>query len=256
MGRVPVIGTVFSACAGVLRFWGCALLCILVHLVLDGGVGLYQLLHQTEVVYDGNFGSAPKVPSETYYAVAQSASNGLIPSVAIFCREMGSQKRFALNTGADTLKAMKARENEMLGLVSKTTDHETQLYNQEVMENAERVETSHLVQGLVIKVLLGHAPMLWLQACFFDLAYDSLELEGKIKLLISMVLSTVVSVTRCYTFSARASKTFMLILLPTLFLIVWAVVKVYAAMFMCESHVWNLTTGCVDLSKQQATTAA
>lgn len=246
--RVPVIGPFFAFCAGVFRFWGSALLCILVHLALDGGIGIYHLLHQAEFEYTGNFGSAPKVPSETYYAVARSASTGLIPSVALLCREMASQKRFALNTGADTLKAMQARQNEMLGLVTAVSDTETQLYNQEVMEKAEREETSQLVQGLILKVLLGHAPMLWLQACFFQVAYDKLELEAKIKLLLSMVLSTIVSLTRCYTFSARASHTFLFVLLPTLFLILWAVVKVYAAI-SCESHVWNLTTGCADMSK-------
>jgi len=258
-GKIPFFGIVLVGVLEIFKFWGLAMVFILIHISLDGGFGICHMITATELVYDGEYGSGPRVTSQMFFSVAENSDTALLPSVAMFCREMANQKRFVFNEDADTLKAMQARENEMLGLVVHEQKSALTLFKADVYEQVEKAEFQHFVHGLVIKVLFGNAAMLWLQASFFGLSYELLGLEAKIKLVLSMTLSMVVALTRCWIFSARAGKMVYLVLGPCVLLIFWAVVKVIAAIFSCEDHIWNLTTGCVHVSRkwvQEASTVS
>lgn len=245
--EVPVVGHFIVHWLEIFRFWGFSMCFILVHVFLEGGLGISRMMSTTLLVYEGENCGAPVMTSEMYFSIADSACTSLLPSVVMFSREMGRLKRFVFNKDADTLKAMKACEKKELGMGTQGSKTETALFNQEVMENAEKMELFQVLQGMVFNVMCGHAASLWLQASFFSLSYKWLGLESKIKLVLSMILSTIVALVRCWNFCTDAGVIVLLAALPTLLLVLWAAAKVCAALFICEDHIWNLTTGCVHL---------
>eukprot|EP00438_Fugacium_kawagutii_P026091 Skav226882 [mRNA] locus=scaffold1187:366846:367424:+ [translate_table: standard] len=117
------------------------------------------------------------------------------------------------------------------------------------------------------KVVLENVPQLLLQSTFFALVFDELTPLGRAKVLFSILLGLasasqkILEATRvlvraidgtkdeCFSEDAclawclthTTSACFMLALVA----ILWTVVKLYFV-FHCETHLWNLGSGCVE----------
>lgn len=109
----------------------------------------------------------------------------------------------------------------------------------------------------ISKVFLENVVQLWLQASFFGLIFDRLHHVGKVKLLISMALGLISCLAKILPMAVgllcalRAGSIGwaqgMAILLGQMIAIcciAWTAMKLYKS-FHCETHIWNLTTGCV-----------
>jgi len=105
---------------------------------------------------------------------------------------------------------------------------------------------------LITRVLLENCCQLWLQASLYCLLFDSFSNSGRIKQLFSLALGLFTATTKSLEFIPRAfdlETPYLKFLLigPALSLVVvaWAALKLVFAHY-CESHEWNLTSGCVD----------
>lgn len=92
-GKIPFFGIVLVGVLEIFKFWGLAMVFILIHISLDGGFGICHMITATELVYDGEYGSGPRVTSQMFFSVAENSDTALLPSVAMFCREMANQKK-------------------------------------------------------------------------------------------------------------------------------------------------------------------
>mmetsp|Transcript_21716 Transcript_21716/g.61590 ORF Transcript_21716/g.61590 Transcript_21716/m.61590 type:complete len:639 (-) Transcript_21716:157-2073(-) len=113
------------------------------------------------------------------------------------------------------------------------------------------------------KVLLKNACQLWLQSSFFGMAFDSLSINGKAKLLLAMALGI-----GCAIFKTQLAATvrgqqlsaslyhgrpdlaliilaILLVQLATWCLALWTVVKIYKS-YACPDHLWSIWHGCVE----------
>jgi len=101
------------------------------------------------------------------------------------------------------------------------------------------------------KVLLENCLQLWLQASYFGLVFHRVSDAGKIKLLISLGLGLVsasyksmCALKKIVTSTRYPSNVLWLIQLCSLSIVGWTCAKLYFA-YTCESHLWNITSGCV-----------
>lgn len=111
------------------------------------------------------------------------------------------------------------------------------------------------------KLIFGFSKLLFenllqslMQASFISLTFDSMDSTGRTKALVSLGLSfatsthKLIDVTASYwQFRGRSfvlSSVFVGLLYFSYLILLWVVAKVYYS-FVCESHVWNLSSGCV-----------
>lgn len=113
----------------------------------------------------------------------------------------------------------------------------------------------------ITKVSIENCVQLWLQASFFCLTFERTSSEAKVKLLISMGLGLVSaflkSLKQMFNWPMVFGGNPVLILtymmcayvLPSIVsicFVAWACAKLYFS-YMCDSHLWNLSSGCVAL---------
>jgi len=103
------------------------------------------------------------------------------------------------------------------------------------------------------RVLLENCVQLWLQSSFFGVMFNSLDWAAKGKVLASLALgllgATYKSVVAIKAGHAGALPSFL-----TLGMVWWSLMKIYFV-FQCDSHMWNLTSGCVHFSAGDPVTA-
>lgn len=123
----------------------------------------------------------------------------------------------------------------------------------------DKAKSNSLIYVGFCKVALENVPQLVLQSSFFALVFDQLTPVGRAKVLFSilmglasasqkileamMVLVKAISQNEATLNCSKwvFSASFMLAFLPVL----WTVAKLYF-IFHCESHMWNLGSGCVE----------
>lgn len=111
----------------------------------------------------------------------------------------------------------------------------------------------------ISKVFLENVVQLWLQASFFALIFKRLHHVGKVKLLISMglglfsclakTLPMAVGLCRALASGSVRWQLGVAVLcgqMVAVFGVAWTIAKLYQS-FHCESHIWNLTSGCVPM---------
>eukprot|EP00747_Dinoflagellata_sp_TGD_P175481 gnl/TRDRNA2_/TRDRNA2_218145_c0_seq1.p1 gnl/TRDRNA2_/TRDRNA2_218145_c0~~gnl/TRDRNA2_/TRDRNA2_218145_c0_seq1.p1 ORF type:complete len:141 (+),score=21.18 gnl/TRDRNA2_/TRDRNA2_218145_c0_seq1:2-424(+) len=135
-------------------------------------------------------------------------------------------------------------------------------YNRQLQEYKQRLLDYKMKQMLVrfgqgiAKFLLENSCQLWLQASFFAITFPKTTAHAKVKLLISMGLGIVSLLVKflelVYDGAVAGAKGlfFYAALAPALLSVftgMWTAAKLYHA-YTCESHMWNLFDGCVQLS--------
>ena len=99
-----------------------------------------------------------------------------------------------------------------------------------------------------VKVLIGYCMQLWLQSSFYAVTFDFTGKEAKVKIIISMICSTIQALIRCKLILPKLGGLGAFLSLIALFAIGWSGAKVYYT-YHCDSHLWNLTSGCVVITE-------
>lgn len=111
--------------------------------------------------------------------------------------------------------------------------------------------TDRLGMSMSARVLLENCLQLWVQASFFGLVFEELSPSARTKALLSLMLGLVSAAYKSAmtTLVVVGDRRWDVAIIPALVLgtIAWTAAKVYFA-YSCDSHLWNLTSGCVRLT--------
>lgn len=243
---VPVMGPVLVVVVRNLRFWGSAAILMGVTILLGAGGLCYHVLRHGRI--PDQMGQ-PRLLGGDFVLLAQHAELALTPSVTALCEAMSEQRRHVFLDN-DAGEEVQARRKLLLGRLRKEDFQKMELANHDEREEVQAREVVHLSIHLAFKVLIGVVLQLWLQASFFELSYDVAGAEAKYKVVAGMLIAIVLVLVTALRFCDVASKLGCIgVALFTVcaLVIAWSIAKVYFGV-KCSDHLWNLSTGCVDLS--------
>jgi len=263
---VPVVGRVVAPVLEQIKFWGSS--AILVSIVMLWGIyctiNLIGRCSEDAVLKEAQLETQtlrntastqphmqmPRIDGQAFYALARLSEPAVMPSVALLCEEMGRQRKWVFDEGRvnqGTFEALKARQDITLGKADYKLLAKLEIQNHEV---SQRVETASKMYSMFIlfgRVLIGNAAQLWLQASFFQLAFDGMAIESRVKLIIGMAISALTVIVRSRQAATSLGCIGVFFSMPNLILVLWSFAKIVMA-YKCEDHVWNITSGCIDLS--------
>jgi len=255
--KVPFVGPVMRLAVEQFRFWGFAAICVGLNVLVTGILGMISMrsFASGRKQNDENMSSmplsvsenCPRISGDVFFAWAGAAEVAMMPSVTRLCEEMADQRQWVYDP-KDARDAMQARRDTLFGKIGLDVAVAKELANKEHYDHVMNLRRRHYVGVLFARVFLGNVLSLWLQASFLALTFDNEAWEGKVKLVCSMVVSALQALMRCQSAVARAEGPASLVTSLIFVFIVWTAVKVYMA-FSCHDHLWNLTTGCVNLSQ-------
>merc|ERR1719213_545143 len=168
----------------------------------------------------------------------------MMPSVALICNEMATQRRYRLDENKDAGAAAQAREDAVMGKLDAASAREAEMIKMEEVEKLDAEEKVYFFSLLFVKVFLGNLLQLLLQGSFFALTFTSTGTQAKVKVLVSMAISGLQAVARVWQSLGRLGLLGCFNALMVILALGWVGAKVYFA-FKFEDHLWNLTTGCV-----------
>jgi hypothetical protein len=245
---VPYLGKGMDSILDVTRFWGFCLVMCLINVVLSGVVGLVRMQSSARrrKQNENNSTSPDRIDGEVFFNFAQAAETAMMPTVAMLSEEIGAERKFVLDRTKDSSEAHKARQRALWGQTDKQTALQMEMQDLAAEERVKQAANWHYTVLIVVKVLVGNCMQLWLHSSFYALTYDFTGKEAKVKVIISMVMSSIQALVRAFLcvkkLGAKGAPLAMLIL----FTVVWSGLKVYFT-YKCDSHLWNLSTGCVTL---------
>lgn len=241
--EVPIFGDAMVAIITIMRFWGFATLLAISNVGLTGLAGLYAM-HAEEASPDKATDPVEGVSGRAFFTWAKAAETSMMPSVALICNEMATQRRYRLDENKDAGAAAQAREDAVMGKLDAASAREAEMIKMEEVEKLDAEEKVYFFSLLFVKVFLGNLLQLWLQGSFFALTFTSTGTQAKVKVLVSMAISGLQAVARVWQSLGRLGLLGCFNALMVILALGWVGAKVYFA-FKCEDHLWNLTTGCV-----------
>mmetsp|Transcript_22787 Transcript_22787/g.41452 ORF Transcript_22787/g.41452 Transcript_22787/m.41452 type:complete len:423 (+) Transcript_22787:92-1360(+) len=246
---VPVIGEFVASVVDVIRFWGICLMFASLNVFVSGFWGLYHMHvthnHVETTVLASN--STKRISGETFFYWAMAAETANLPSVGMLSEEIAAINKFRYDDTKDTVEVAEARDKAKhgKGTMEAAILAETVRAEEEAKVNA--AGNRHYILVMLVKVIVGNAFQLWMQSSFFGLTFDVTGHEARVKIIISMLLSTITALVRVKMIVPKTGALGMLLAGLTVFLVVWSAAKIYFA-YKCESHVWNLSSfSCVDI---------
>lgn len=245
---VPVIGKGMESILNHLRFWGFCMVFAFFNVAVSGLWGMFTMVRDFRTAKE-EAQKDSRISGETFFRWARSAETAMMPSVAMVNEEIAAQRRYKFDEKADTLLAMQAREHEYYGKVVKGTAVAMESHDAEEEERVIRAARRHYVLLMVVKVLIGNCMMLWLQSSFYAVTYDITGQEAKIKVIVSMIASAVQALIRCKLILPKLGGLGAGLSVVAIFAVAWSAAKVFFT-YKCESHMWNISTGCVHLSEK------
>lgn len=249
-----------------LRFWGVAGILVMV-MTLGGLAGVCRLFTTSADWLCGSARHASvgagaveeacqseedsRLTGDVFFSLARFAETATLPSVAQLCEGAGLQRRwmFSANlTLGGAPRAAKVRRDIAFGKLNRESLELYELYNQDEQHRVDSAGNAHFMTQLLGKVLIANAAQLWLQASFFELSFDWVGREAQCKLIAGMVISGYAVFARSAgSVSQLGLSGYAFVLLSGL-VSAWAAAKIFYA-FQCADHVWNLTTGCVQIHR-------
>merc|ERR1712176_626568 len=99
------------------------------------------------------------------------------------------------------------------------------------------------------KVLVENCAQLWLQASYFAVVFEHTSHSAKLKLLASIGLGCASALHKSLVLLASLDDACLLFgavscVVLIFAMVAWTCAKLYFS-YVCESHMWNLTSGCV-----------
>merc|ERR1740130_122193 len=227
----------------VTRFWGFCAIVASINVVISGLLGLVQMCrHQ-----GGTSGDPERIGGEEFFKWAQSAETAMMPSVAMLNEEIAGERKYRMDTTKDSSEAMKARYKVAYGETSGRSAFEMEMSNHQEEERVAKAANVHNITMMVVKVLIGNCMMLWLQSSFYAVTFDNTGPEAKIKICISMIASAVQAVLRCKLLIPKLGAIGAAMSGIAMLVVVCSGAKVYFT-YNCDSHLWNLSSGCVPIA--------
>ena len=233
---VPLVGQFIAGLVRAVRFWGFALLATSTVILVNGVAGPLLCIPFS---HDG------QATGTDFVAWARAAETALMPSVAMLAEEMANQKRhFADHSQADAREGAAPFGNKL--------DPDTAVmyedFNRNLAAHIHFSESAHFMLLMLGKLLLGRCLQLWIQSSFLALAFHREAAGAKDKVILGCCLGATLLLHR----ALHSMKVLGCMGLPLLLLILacvaWSGAKIAWA-FFCPDHIWNLTTGCVQLSQ-------
>lgn len=247
---VPLIGKAVAALVDVIRFWGFCLLFASTNVIISGFFGLYQMqkTHQ-QVQSNMQAKDRQRISGETFFYWAMAAETANLPSVGMLSEEIAAMNKYQMDVKKDTAAAAVARDKFRHGKATA----EDAMYAETVHAEEEAKVTAagrrHYIILMLVKVIVGNAFQLWMQSSFFGLTFEVTGTEARVKIIISMLLSTITILVRMKMVVPKMGAVGLPLAGLSMFLVVWAGAKIFFA-YKCEHHVWNLSTfACVDMSE-------
>lgn len=238
---VPLLGRSCAHAILVLRFWGCALIVSIAVVLVNGLLGLARM-----VCCFGKLKSDEPVTCMVLLEWANAAETALMPSVALMCEEWARERRYIFATDRDARNATQAREDVVFGKLDRDTAVALEAFQQDVAAHERMAELFHFLALLIFKVFVGKCLQIWMRASFFALTFDSTCSQAKIKVAASCTLSALLALHRVSHSQENLGCVGFPVMLLIAGILAWAGAKVYFA-YHCDSHLWNLTTGCIEL---------
>eukprot|EP00438_Fugacium_kawagutii_P026075 Skav226866 [mRNA] locus=scaffold1187:19922:20332:+ [translate_table: standard] len=132
-------------------------------------------------------------------------------------------------------------------------------------DNPDLAKRSRLLSVGLCKVALENVPQLVLQSSFLALVFDQLTPLGRAKVLFSILLGLasasqkILEAIKAFVKVIRIRRkdlcdggglccvvsTWSALFMLALVAVLWTVIKLYFV-FHCETHMWNLGSGCVE----------
>eukprot|EP00930_Biecheleria_cincta_P022383 TRINITY_DN16335_c0_g1_i1.p1 TRINITY_DN16335_c0_g1~~TRINITY_DN16335_c0_g1_i1.p1 ORF type:complete len:404 (-),score=60.84 TRINITY_DN16335_c0_g1_i1:186-1397(-) len=238
---VPLLGRSCAHAILVLRFWGCALVISIIVVLVNGLLGLARM-----VCCFGKVQNDEAVTCMVLLEWANAAEAALMPSVALMCEEWAQERRYVFATDRDTRNATKAREDVAFGKLDRESAIALEAFQQDVAAHERMAEMFHFLAVLIFKVFVGKCLQIWMRASFLALTFDSESSQAKIKVAVSCALSALLALHRVFHSHDQLGCAGLPVMLLIVGILAWAGAKVYFA-YHCDSHLWNLTTGCAKL---------
>jgi len=259
---VPGVGVFAVKILKQLRFWGVSSISIGV-VCLAGIAGIFRMkLFSDDYQQNGingvhaasgrkpEKGGACRLTGEEFFSLARFAETAAMPSVAEICEEMAEQRRWvfdAKESNQGAIGTAKAREDYVLGKGTRLAVELAELQDQEEQERVDSAKQMYFILLLLGKTLIGNALQLWLQASFFELAFEDMETQARYKILAGMAMTALQVCARCSDALGKLGCLGIGFTALNLSIVIWGGAKVYYA-YKCPSHVWNLTTSCVNIT--------
>jgi len=259
----PLVGPIAVSVLHTLRFWGLSAICVVFVIVvgLTGLISLFGVSAGSLGLYDGapvrptSSGSAygqqepPRLSAYALVNLARHSEGACTPSVACWCTELALQRRWVFCPKEElggALGAARARESVIFGKAKPESLEQYELRDKEVLDRVDAAGSMYSCAVLIGKVLIGGALPLWLQANFFQLAFDVLGPEARLKLTVRVALSAFHVAARLMAAPFKTGLLGIFVSVVGLFATVWAALKVGYGL-ACPDHVWMLFQGCMDL---------
>jgi len=164
-------------------------------------------------------------------------------------------KEKSVKSKIDELNQLLAQDGSNLMNVSQKLQHDV-----EIVKASTKLKNRPLLFGLT-RLAQENLLQLWLQSSFFSLVFAFTTNIAKSKSILSMGIGFLVALSKLAPMVSVFVESlgedvkkcggtgwgFMFFLIFCAFVTFWIPAKVYFA-FVCESHVWNLSTGCVELA--------
>lgn len=248
---VPVIGPPMAQMLDYMRFWGLTMLLMGIFVALSvGELCRYHRLWPAVAAPSREGGGEGRVLGGDFVNMATFAEIAFFPSVAALCEEMSEQRRH-LYVENDASKEVEARRKLVLGQLRAEDFRNMELANTDEEDRVMGKQQVHLLIQLGLKVLTGVILQLWMQASFFELSFDTEGKEAKYKVAAGMLISAVLVFATAIRFCDVSSKlgcVGVMLFMVCALVIAWSIAKVYFA-WLCDDHLWNLSTGCVKLGQ-------
>lgn len=240
--EVPAVGPVAVLLVRALRFWGIALLFACLRVVLTGWLGIVGMWKKVHLSKE----EESRISGSTFFGWAQYADMALMPSISLICQEMALERKWKYDEKKSSNEAMEGRAKAVMGKISDRTAWELEIRDHEEEERVEAAGKCHYLFLLLVKVFIGNIVTLWLLGSFLMISFHQTSLQGRAKIMAGMALSVVSSAWRCLIVTEELGLLGCILSLIMLLFIAWSSMKVYFA-YQCQSHIWNLSTGCVTL---------
>lgn len=243
---LPVVGPVMCWILDRLKFSGFCLALCAFNVAISGIAGLILMRRHISKRRELIKADGSRIGGEVFFHFAQSAETAMMPSVAMIGEEIATQRTYVLDNSKESADAMRARQKAFWDPATASLQWDKEMQNIEEEARIKRASDWYFIITILVKGVIGNCMQLYLHSVFFALTYSDTGLEAKVKICISIACSSVQALSRAYISMQKLGGKGVILALMILFIVVFAWAKVYF-ISKCESHLWNLTSGCVDV---------
>jgi hypothetical protein len=243
---IPVVGPVMCWILDKLKFTGFCLAFCVFNVAVSGILGLLLMRNNIQKRKELIKADESRITGEVFFHFAQSAETAMMPTVAMLGEEIASQRKYKLDTSKESAEAMKARQKAFWTPATASLQYEKELRDHAEEERIRQASNRFFIITILVKVIVGNCMQLYLHSVFYALTYNETGLEAKIKVCISIACSSIQALCRANIAAQKMGGLGVFLAMIIVGSVLFSWTKIYF-ISKCETHLWNLTSGCVDL---------